>query len=101
MKEKEWQDIAGVVHEIAQNVGRNENPSDVEDLAQDMLLQLWQESGKTVSIYTRGQIRFYVARLITNNINSKTSRYYYNYKKNRTENLEEKENRKEHTAPDD
>jgi hypothetical protein len=34
-------------------------------------------------IYERGQINYYLTRIVLNNINSKTSRFYYTYKKNK------------------
>ena len=74
----------GLVEEIIQGVSYSkfENPENIKDLAQDIYLQLLQMDTKKLNdLYTKNQLRFWVTRIITNNIHSKTSPYYYMYKK--------------------
>lgn len=39
------------------------------------------DNAKINELYFKKQLRFWVTRIITNNIHSKTSPYYYTYKK--------------------
>ena len=74
----------GLVEEIIQGVSYSkfENPENLNDLAQDIYLQLLQmDNAKINELYFKNQLRFWVTRIITNNIHSKTSPYYYQYKK--------------------
>ena len=74
----------GLVEEIINGVSYSkfENTENLKDLAQDIYLQLLQMDTKKLNdLYTKNQLRFWVTRIITNNIHSKTSPYYYMYKK--------------------
>lgn len=74
----------GLVEEIIQGVSYSkfENTENIKDLAQDIYLQLLQmDNAKINELYFKNQLRFWVTRIITNNIHSKTSPYYYQYKK--------------------
>ena len=74
----------GLVEEIIQGVSYSkfENTENLKDLTQDIYLQLLQMDTKKLNdLYTKNQLRFWVTRIITNNIHSKTSPYYYMYKK--------------------
>ena len=74
----------GLVEEIIQGVSYSkfENTENIKDLAQDIYLQLLQmRTDKLNDLYTKNQLRFWVTRIITNNIHSKTSPYFYTYKK--------------------
>ena len=74
----------GLVEEIIQGVSYSkfENTENIKDLAQDIYLQLLQmDNAKINELYFKKQLRFWVTRIITNNIHSKTSPYFYKYKK--------------------
>lgn len=59
-----------------------ENKENLKDLAQDIYLQLLQMDTKKLNdLYCKNQLRYWITRIITNNIHSKTSPYYYQYKK--------------------
>ena len=74
----------GLVEEIIQGVSYSkfENKENLKDLTQDIYLQLLQmDNTKINELYFKKQLHFWVTRIITNNIHSKTSPYYYQYKK--------------------
>lgn len=74
----------GLVEEIIQGVSYSkfENTENLKDLTQDIYLQLLQmDNAKINELYFKNQLRFWVTRIITNNIHSKTSPYFYTYKK--------------------
>lgn len=53
-----------------------------KDLTQDILLELLDlDDRKIKGLYERDQLRFYLMRIVRNNIQSKTSRFYYRYRR--------------------
>lgn len=75
---------AGLIEEIIDGVSysRYENVENIKDLAQDIYLQLLQmRTDKLNDFYTKNQLRYWIARIVVNSIHSKTSPYYYSYKK--------------------
>lgn len=54
--------------------------SEYDDLAQDVLIELLNQE-KIVGLYQRNQLRYYVMRIVRNNIQSNTSRFYYRYRR--------------------
>lgn len=54
--------------------------SEYNDLVQDILMELLDQT-KIVDLYKKGQLRYYVMRIVRNNINSNTSRFYYRYRR--------------------
>lgn len=54
-----------------------ERSEDLEDFTQDLYLQLL-EDGRDWE--TREDLEYFILRTIANNLQSKTSRYYYKYK---------------------
>ena len=74
----------GLVEEIIQGVSYSkfENTENLKDLTQDIYLQLLQmRTDKLNDLYTKNQLRYWIARVVVNSIHSKTSPYYYQYKK--------------------
>ena len=74
----------GLVEEIIQGVSYSkfENTENIKDLAQDIYLQLLQmRTDKLNDLYTNKQLRYWIARIVVNSIHSKTSPYFYTYKK--------------------
>lgn len=73
-----------IVEEIVYNIAKDTTDEDLHDLVQDVFMTLLEKDEDWLDgIYDRGQIRYLISRIVTNNINSKTSRFYYNYKKNK------------------
>lgn len=88
-----------IVEEIVYKIGANENPTDLEDLTQDIYIELLNKPNDTLNTLARSnQLNYYITRIVINNIRSANSRYYYIYKKDKqrfttdyTENLGEYE----------
>lgn len=56
--------------------------ADMQDLAQMVYLVLLEyDAGKIVEIWTRGEIRFFIARIILNQLNSTSSPFYRTVRK--------------------
>lgn len=75
----------GLVEEIINGVSYSkfERKENLKDLAQDIYLQLLQmDNTKINELYDKGQPRYWIARIVVNSIHSKTSPYFYTYKKN-------------------
>ena len=69
------------VEEFISNTAKTSN-IDLTDLAQDIYLSLLQyDDEKIEGMYERGELDFFLARMITNNINSQTSPFYSHYRK--------------------
>ena len=80
----------GLVEEIISGItySKFESKENLKDLAQDIYLQLLQmDNAKINELYFKKQLRFWVTRIITNNIHSKTSPYYYQYKKSQRQSV--------------
>lgn len=54
--------------------------SEYDDLTQDILIELLDQE-KIVDLYEKGQLRYYVVRVVRNNIQSNTSRFFYRYRR--------------------
>ena len=54
--------------------------SEYDDLVQDTLIELLSQE-KIVDLYEKNQLRYYVMRIVRNNIQSNTSRFYYRYRR--------------------
>ena len=54
--------------------------SEYSDLVQDILMELLDQT-KIVDLYKKGQLRYYVMRIVRNNLQSSTSRFYYRYRR--------------------
>lgn len=79
-----------IVEEIIGGItySKFENKENLKDLAQDIYLQLLQMDTKKLNdLYCKNQLRYWITRIITNNIHSKTSPYYYQYKKARMQSV--------------
>ena len=54
-----------------------------QDLAQDLYISLLEkEESKIVELYNNNELRWFITRMVVNNIKSVNSRFYYNYLKN-------------------
>ena len=73
-----------IIDQIIKNVAKNSTDEDFKDLKQDICLELLEKPEELLQgICERGQIGYYITRIVVNNINSKTSRFYYTYRKNK------------------
>ena len=77
-----------VVEEICRKITKGKDSDTLNDLCQDIYIQLL-ESDKTQGMYERGEIKFWISRVLMNNICSNTSPYYrtYIYPINRTNDI--------------
>lgn len=70
-----------IVESIIANVAKNSKDEDLRDLANDIYLELLEKPAEILEgIYDREQMNYYITRIVMNNINSKTSRFYYKYR---------------------
>lgn len=70
--------VESIVHRVTSSGTTAQDPSSLDDLIQDIYLSLLEDD-KVVDIYEQGHINFYIARIVTNNVCSSSSRYYRNY----------------------
>ena len=70
----------GWIEECIKTVSGGVWRSEYSDLVQDVLVELLDQE-KIVGLYQRGQLRYYVMRIVRNNIQSNTSRFYYRYRR--------------------
>ena len=70
----------GWVEECIKTVSGGVWRSEYDDLTSDILLELLDQE-KIVDLYKKGQLRYYVMRIVRNNIQSNTSRFYYRYRR--------------------
>lgn len=70
-----------VVEEIISNINRTETQFNIQDLVQDIYLSLLEKPTKKITeMYEKNQLKFYITRMVLNNIYSKLSPYYRKYK---------------------
>lgn len=56
----------------------------MNDLEQDIYVELLEKDDDVIeTLYNKNQLNYYLTRMVINNINSKTSRYFYKYKKDK------------------
>lgn len=74
---------SGIVEELVYKIGGNsgEYKEDLDDLIQDIWVCLLEKKEYTLDLWRKNHLKFYVARIVLNQIRSKTSPYYYKYKK--------------------
>ena len=70
----------GWVEECIKTVSGGVWRSEYSDLVQDVLVELLNQE-KIVGLYQRGQLKFYIMRIIRNNLQSATSRFFYRYRR--------------------
>ncbi len=54
--------------------------AEYDDLVQDVLIELLDQE-KIVDLYKKGELKYYVVRVIRNNLQSCTSRFFYRYRR--------------------
>ena len=70
----------GWVEECIKMVSGGVWRSEYSDLTQDILIEMLNQT-KIVDLYEKNQLRYYVMRIVRNNIQSNTSRFYYRYRR--------------------
>lgn len=76
-----------VLDTIVYNIGGNAD-EDLQDLIQDLYIDLMGKPDELIeSLYESNQLKFYLTKMVLNNIRSKNSPYYTNYKKDKTKRL--------------
>ena len=70
----------GWVEECIKTVSGGVWRSEFADLTQDVLIELLNQE-KIVGLYQRGQLKFYIMRIVRNNLQSCTSRFFYRYRR--------------------
>lgn len=70
----------GWVEECIRTVSGGVWRSEYSDLVQDILIELLDQN-KIVDLYKKGQLRYYVMRIVRNNLQSCTSRFFYRYRR--------------------
>lgn len=69
------------IETIIKNVAKTDDDT-LQDLAQMLYLDLLEKNDETIiSLYEEKKLQYFLTRMVINSINSKTSRYYYLYKK--------------------
>ena len=73
-----------LVEQICSNIAKSADCDDtLKDLSQEIYLDLLsKDEEKIVNLYETNQIRFFVVRMVTNNLFSKNSPYYQVFRKN-------------------
>ena len=72
-----------IVEEIVYNIGSKDD-EDLKDLAQDIYINLLEKEDNLIeTLYNTNQLKYFIIRMVVNNIHSKNSPYYTKYKKNK------------------
>ena len=72
-----------IVEEIVYNIG-NKGDEDLKDLIQDIYINLLEKEDDLIeTLYNTNQLKFFIIRMVVNNIHSKNSPYYTKYKKDK------------------
>lgn len=73
-----------MVETIVSNIAKSSDCDDtLKDLSQEIYLDLLsKDEEKIINLYETNQIRFFVVRMVTNNLFSKNSPFYQTFKKN-------------------
>lgn len=70
-----------VVEEMITNIAKNRK-FEYDDLAQDVYVWLLEEDDdKVIQLYENKQLKYWVSRMLVNNIHSTTSPFYTKYRK--------------------
>lgn len=75
----------GMLKDIINNIGGGENTENLQDLEMDIYLYFLENRGRLEileKLHNVNQDKYYLTRIVLNQIRSKNSPYYYRYKKN-------------------
>ena len=72
-----------IVEEIVYNIGTR-GDEDLKDLIQDIYINLLEKEDSLIeTLYDTNQLKYFIIRMVVNNIHSKNSPYYTKYKKDK------------------
>ena len=72
-----------IVEEIVYNIG-SKGDEDLKDLIQDIYINLLEKEDNLIeTLYNTNQLKYFIIRMVVNNIHSKNSPYYTKYKKDK------------------
>lgn len=72
--------LSGKVEELISNITKTPKNEDITDLAQDIYLELLQKPDSLIQeLHNKGELLYFIVKIITNNIYSQNSPYYYKY----------------------
>ena len=72
-----------LVEEIVYNIG-SKGDEDLKDLIQDIYINLLEKEDSLIeTLYSTNQLKYFIIRMVVNNIHSKNSPYYTKYKKDK------------------
>lgn len=72
-----------LVEEIVYNIG-DKGDEDLKDLIQDIYINLLEKEDSLIeTLYSTNQLKYFIIRMVVNNIHSKNSPYYTKYKKDK------------------
>ena len=72
-----------IVEEIVYNIGSKDD-EDLKDLIQDIYINLLEKEDNLIeNLYDTNQLKYFIIRMVVNNIHSKNSPYYTKYKKDK------------------
>ena len=72
-----------IVEEIVYNIG-SKGDEDLKDLIQDIYINLLEKEDSLIeNLYSTNQLKYFIIRMVVNNIHSKNSPYYTKYKKDK------------------
>lgn len=72
-----------LVEEIVYNIG-DKGDEDLKDLIQDIYINLLEKEDDLIeTLYSENQLKYFIIRMVVNNIHSKNSPYYTKYKKDK------------------
>ena len=72
-----------LVEEIVYNIG-DRGDEDLKDLIQDIYINLLEKEDNLIeTLYNTNQLKYFIIRMVVNNIHSKNSPYYTKYKKDK------------------
>lgn len=73
-----------IVEEVVYNIG-DRGDEDLKDLIQDIYINLLEKEDNLIeTLYNTNQLKYFIIRMVVNNIHSKNSPYYTKYKKDKT-----------------
>ena len=77
-----------VLSDIIHNVAKDNNDQDLKDLEQDLYIELLEKDDELIEyMFENNQLNYFLTKMVVNNINSKTSRFYYTYRKRKTKEI--------------
>lgn len=75
-----------ILKDLILKIGVDEDAENLKDLEQDLYIELLNRDDNLLyNLFLEKKLKYYLSRLVCNNIRSKNSRYYYRYKKQKFE----------------